>query len=155
MKRRANKVITTAVAALLTVSSTGCQQITQLKFHVSGSSVPRNPQEEVIFNYFQALKEERYEDAYQLRANREMSSEAVSSFREKQIAARLSLPDKIAISDIASMPTNDDDCGYIYTIYTLKKGQSLLHSGNIVTESDPNRPGECLIGYSSAFGGVP
>ena len=84
--------------ALVTFLLVSCQQsLEQLESRVntSGSTVPRNHRESVIFDYFQALKDERYEDAYKLRAWE--SSISLDSFIEAHAPNHASLATKISI----------------------------------------------------------
>lgn len=60
-KTHATRQMTLFFMCLLVLS--GCRPSVESR----GSTVPRNAREKAIFDYFSALREQRYEDAYQLR----------------------------------------------------------------------------------------
>ena len=138
---------------------TGCQQMIEqtiaLEFKFSGSKVPRNPQEEVIFDYLQALKEEKYDEAYRLRMGSGTdSSVTIELFRERHIANRSSLATEISIGK-KRKGNPEDECAYVFTVYAFSPGATVRTSGMVATGSEPDNPGVCLITYNSAFGSVP
>ena len=148
-------VFRTTVIIVTLALLAGCQQAVELRFNLRGSKVPRNPREKVIFDYFQALREERYEDAYRLRVGSDVSSsEAVARFAERHIADRSSLATKISTGQERKIESSDE-CEYIYTVYAFSPDDTILISGTVATASEPENPGVCLVGYNSAFGSVP
>ena len=135
----------------------GCQQILESRVRANGSTVPRNHREKVIFDYFHALKDERYADAYNLRAwDAAYSPISLEKFIEAHTQHHSSLPTEISIGEERKIDSsNDSQCGYHYTVYASKPGSSVLTSGEISMYSKPNDPTGCLVGYNSAFGSIP
>jgi len=138
---------------------TGCQQMIKqtiaLEFRFSGSKVPRNPQEEVIFDYLQALKEEKYEEAYQLRmGSGTASSVTIEPFRERHIANHSSLATEISLGK-KRRGDSGDECAYAYTVYAFRPGDTVKTSGTVAIASEPDNPGVCLITYNTSFGSAP
>ncbi|MEN8446456.1 MAG: hypothetical protein ABG776_15750 [Cyanobacteria bacterium J06555_13] len=134
---------------------TGCQSATELWFSLSSSDVPRNAREEVIFNYFHALREKRYEDAYKLRYGSDLSSaESVSRFAERHIAGHSLLATEIAVGQERKPEDSSDGCDYTYTVYAKHDGV-IVTSGLVAIESAIDSPDVCVISYNSAFGSVP
>ncbi|QUY43452.1 hypothetical protein [Acaryochloris marina] len=124
----------------------------------SGSTVLRNPREKAIFDYFYALRERRYEDAYQLRALH-LSSSLPSSqdflyFKKTHQEKHESLATQITVGG-EERGYGDGPCECVYTVYAVEPGHTTLVSGMVSTHSKPGQPEVCLIGYNSAFGFSP
>lgn len=135
----------------------GCQSL-EVRLKNSGSTVPRNANEKIIKDYFYALREQRYAEAYQLlswhAASIPHSPPRFSDFKNKHQRDHKSLATQIAIGEKNKL-RNDDPCGYIYTVYAIQPNHSVLFSGDVSLHSRPNQLGVCLIGYNSAFGSSP
>ena len=141
---------------LLISCLTSCQQVSRLRFKFSGSQVPRNPREEVIFDYFLALSEKRYEDAYRMRAGSDLSSvESAASFTERHLKDHASLATSISIGSEDKSEGEADECIATYTVYAFSSSSTSLTSGLVSTVSKADHPGVCRIAYNSAFGSVP
>lgn len=135
----------------------GCQQILESRVRSVGSTVPRNHREKVIFDYFHALKEKRYVDAYNLRAwNYVPSPISLEKFIEVHAQNHSSFPTGISIDEERKIDSSDNgQCGYHYTVYTSKPDSYVLTSGEISMYSKSGEPTAFLIGYNSAFGSIP
>lgn len=121
----------------------------------SGSTVPRNPREKVIFDYFYALREWRYKDAYQLRALHLSSSpKGFLNFKKTHQENHESLATQIAVGE-EERGYGEGPCAYVYTVYAVEPGHTTLVSGMVSMHSKPDQPEVCLIGYNSAFGFSP
>ena len=123
-----------------------------------GSTVPRNAREQVIFDYFHALREQRYEDAYQLRALH-LSSPPPSPkdflyFKKTHQERYESLATQIAVGEEERW-YGDGPCSYIYTVYAVEPDHNTLVSGMVSLHSKSDQPEVCLMGYYSAFGFFP
>ncbi|MGK7898148.1 MAG: hypothetical protein AB4372_32160 [Xenococcus sp. (in: cyanobacteria)] len=134
-----------------------CQQVLESRVRYIGSTVPRNHREKVIFDYFHALKDKRYADAYNLRAwNATISPISLENFIEVHDQNHSSLATEISIGKERKLnSSNNSQCGYYYIVYASKPGSSVLTSGVISMDSKPNEPTICLVSYNSAFGSIP
>lgn len=123
-----------------------------------GSTVPRNAREQAIFDYFYALREQRYEDAYQLRALHLNSSPPSPKdflyFKKIHQENHASLATQIAVGEEERW-YGDGPCAYIYTVYAVEPGHTTLVNGMVSLHSKPDQSEACLIGYNSAFGFSP
>ena len=136
-----------------------CGFTTEDRVRRSGSIVPRNHREKVIFEYFNALKEQRYEDAYNLQSRYDEVSnvQQLERFIEIHEERHLSLATEISIGEEEKWgeDNHDERCGYIYLVYATLPNNSGRVSGNVALVSHPQDPQQCLIYYNSAFGSAP
>ncbi|NET10015.1 MAG: hypothetical protein F6K16_36020 [Symploca sp. SIO2B6] len=134
-----------------------CQNTLELRVRTAGSSTPQNDREQVIFDYYKALQDKRYEDAYQLRAWHLVPVPiTLQYFKQIHSENHHSLPTTISIGEGRESRLSDTArCGYNYTVYTAYPGSLVLRSGEITMHSKPGEPEICLIGYNSAFGSIP
>ncbi|KAI9133653.1 hypothetical protein ON05_010330 [Acaryochloris sp. CCMEE 5410] len=107
----------------------GCRPSVEERMKARGSTVPRNAREKVIFDYFYALREQRYEDAYQLRAlDLSLTPPSPKDFlKYKKIHQEnhVSLATHIAVGD-EERGLEDDPCEYRYTVYAVQSGHTTL-----------------------------
>ena len=138
---------------------TGCQAHMESRVRQYGSSIPRNPREAVIFDYYEALREERYAEAYSLRFWQEdkpsspPSEQALEDFIQFHKDYGHPLPTTISIGqETQNEKHKGEPCHYHYTVYASYPGSSVLRSGEVYLVSNPHDPVSCVIAYNSAFG---
>ena len=153
---RATRQMTLCLMCLFILS--GCRPSVEERMRSRGSTVPRNAREKVIFDYFYALREQRYEDAYQLRAL-DLSSTPPSPkdflyFKKTHQERYESLATQIAVGEEERW-YGDGPCSYIYTVYAVEPDHNTLVSGMVSLHSKSDQPEVCLMGYNSAFGFFP
>jgi hypothetical protein len=146
----ANISIMIGTSFLVLVS--GCQQVIEWRVTRDGVSVPRNHREKVIFDYFYALKQKRYRDAYSLRVPEARGT--YETFVKKNAEYHNQLPVIISIANETKIDETDSSCGYVYTVNIAQPGSSHLMSGQVSLEPNPKEPGTCQVGYNSAFGSL-
>ncbi|MEM9770674.1 MAG: hypothetical protein AAF889_03575 [Cyanobacteria bacterium P01_D01_bin.73] len=140
----------------LTLLLVGCQQITEFKAKSSGSEVPRNPREKVIFDYFNALQNKDYEEACRLRAQHSACSQgAIKSFKQVYDQHHQDLPTLISIGEEERVVLEESNCGYAYTVYAAYPNTLTLHSGLVGMRTKADKSEGCFIEYNSSFGSVP
>lgn len=150
--RLVNKLLLISCIILLT----SCQQILESRVKNNGSPVPRNFREKIIFDYYSALRNKRYKKAYQLRAwHLSPITVTFEYFVKIHNENHQSLPTIISIGEERKNRSNNEACGYNYTVYAAYPEDSVLVSGEVTMHSKLDAPGTCLIGYNSAFGSVP
>jgi hypothetical protein len=130
---------------------TGCQQITELRVMMSGTSSPRNDRERLIFDYYHALRDRCCEAAYGMWAGSSSKSDSHDYFIRECMSA-MSLPVRIAIGQARQTAIADERCGYSYTIYVADPGSGRLTMGELGLVENPQNPGSCQVAYNSAFG---
>ena len=145
---------------LLSLFFVGCQQNAELKVKNSGSTIPRNHREKLIFDYFNALKEQRYSDAYKMRLSEtsEYSPNGFESFKKRHEEHHNDLQTIISIGKekrMSGTPSNKIPNDYIYTVYSSSPNHTTLMSGNVAIHCKSDFPEECFMGYNSAFGFAP
>ncbi|XHX80598.1 MAG: hypothetical protein RBJ76_11910 [Stenomitos frigidus ULC029] len=139
-----------ALSALFLSLLTGFQYLAELRVLLSGTSTPRNYREQVIFDYFHAMREKRCQNAYELRAYHltTMSHDAaIQNCMETKF-----LPVRISIGKEDKRSLGSERCGYGYVIYVAEPGEWMMKSGQIGLVDNPNKPGSCQVSYNSAFG---
>jgi hypothetical protein len=129
-----------------------CQNQTgEERFLRSGALQPRNHRKKVIFDYFQALKEQRYQDAYELRTDFPLKSKSYQIFMEDCRGNSDEMPSSISIGREKKQTDSGEACGYHYIVYILtQNGQ--FQGGEVSLHENPKQPGSCQVGYNSAFG---
>ncbi|MGD1901822.1 MAG: hypothetical protein ACFB9N_06235 [Geitlerinemataceae cyanobacterium] len=135
----------------------GCWlQSAESKVERSGSIVPRNRREQLIFEHFEALRNQQYDKAHQQIAWHALSADPgppLEDFAEERSRNHSRLPTKISIGEEVKLNSPEDEpCDYTYTVYAAVSGKSTLFSGQVGLHLDPDRPNTCVIGYNSAFG---
>lgn len=137
----------------------GCKQplwLLEARLRKSGSTALRNHREQVIFDYYHALKERRYEDAYKLRVwDLRASPNTLEDFIESHAPEHEALATEISIGDEEKAGSSNHHCDYVYTVYASKPSATGLTSGLVALQPNLNDPETCLIDYNSAFEPVP
>ncbi|MEM9216533.1 MAG: hypothetical protein AAGD25_19570 [Cyanobacteria bacterium P01_F01_bin.150] len=137
---------------------TGCRAYVESRVRQSGVSVPRNSREAVIFDYYSALKEERYVDAYALlfwdNASSSIPSEQeLKAFIELHRNDGHPLPTEISIGEETQAKKHrGEPCHYSYVVYAAYPDSLVLRSGQVYLIPSPSDPESCIIAYNSAFG---
>jgi hypothetical protein len=129
---------------------TGCmQQINELAVFVSGTSIPWNDRERLIFDYFSALRDRRCEAAYGMWAGSNSIPNSHDYFIQKCMAGA-GFPVRISIGK--EKPISGEPCGYGYIVYVADRGGKQMYSGELGLRENPKKPGSCQVAYNSAFG---
>ncbi len=133
------------VLGLYLLGLTACRSPEEKIQSYGGSLVPGNPREQMIFDYYKALKEKRFKDAYQFVSGSEYFS-SLDKFISDREANYSALPILIGIGEEHKTPS-EDVCFYVYEVFevdTDAKGGS----GYFIFHSDPEKPGKCkILGY--------
>lgn len=138
----------TVVLSLLLVTLDSCQSrppdlLPQLQ--AKGRIKPQNWREKVIFDYFQAIQEERYEYAYSLLSPKVRGHYV--DFVEDLKGNRQFLPTAIAIGEEYAAA----DGTYGYVIYRTMINRADISHGRILLAPSVHNPGNWYIAYSSAI----
>ena len=143
------KVFPLALSALLLISLSlvSCQQQPSLlpQLQAKGRITPQNWREKIIFDYFQAIKAERYEYAYSLLAPK-IRGHYADYVEDLKINHRF-LPEAIAIGE--EYPAEYSTYGYL--IHYITAGNSNISSGRMLLVPRAQQPGNWYIAYSSAI----
>jgi hypothetical protein len=150
VKTAFKKAIVIGTSCLVLIS--GCQQVNELRVLMSGSSIPSNHREKVIFDYFHALQQMRYQDAYRLRDPEARGT--YESFLKDNSENHNRLPVRISIGGERKIDGTDANCGYHYTVYVADPESSRLVSGEVYLIPNREEPGSCQVSYNSAFGSL-
>jgi hypothetical protein len=147
-----SKFHTAIVIAALSLSLlTGCQQVTELRVLMIGASSPRNDREQLIFDYYHALRDRRCEAAYEMWAGSASKPDSRDQFI-RDCMGTISLPIRISIGQETKKTNTDERCGYGYRIYVADPGSGRLTMGELGLVKNPQKPGSCQVAYNSAFG---
>jgi hypothetical protein len=141
-----------SIYTILFALISGCQEAIKLEDFMNGSSsVPRNYREKLIFDYFYALKQKRYEDAYNLRVPYARGTYA--EFVKTSAENHNELPLRISIQEERAIYVDmDSTCGYVYTVNIVDPKATVSMSGEVSLELNREVNGSCQIAYNSAFG---
>uniref|UniRef100_B8HPR7 Uncharacterized protein n=1 Tax=Cyanothece sp. (strain PCC 7425 / ATCC 29141) TaxID=395961 RepID=B8HPR7_CYAP4 len=151
--RQKNKLNSILILSILGLGLlTSCQQITELRVIMSGSPIPRNYREQTIFDYFHALRDKRCQDAYELRAYPQTSEYYDYATKSCMSSKVESLPVVISIGEERKLSYSRESCGYHYIVYVAYPDSTQLTSGEVTLVNHPRKPGQCQVGYNSAFG---
>ena len=154
MKSRSSYKFIFMLLGLFLISLFFQQNILNLRLLMVGSAVPRNSREQVIFDYFNYLKESNYQSAYQLLSEDYRGS--YSFFTSSVATSNRELPQMITIGKerLRMNDYNASDCNYGYTVYVIDPGNFTLIAGEVGMEQSKNGSKLCVIRYNSAFGGI-
>lgn len=129
-----------------------CRQVTELRVITSGSPIPRNYREQTIFDYFYALKDNRCQDAYELRDDSQTSKYYDVHIKSCMSNEAESLPVVISIGEETKSSFGGENCEYSYIVYVAYPVTTQLVSSVVGLVDNPQEPGKCQIIYNSAFG---
>ena len=119
----------------------------------SGSVIPRNNREKIIFDYFSALKNKRYSEAYKYLnlAGDVFGGLSLADFIEEKEQKHPNLATKISIGEETDRSSEGDSCNYVYEVYEAQPDGAFT-SGYVWLSSSPDEPGTCVISYKAVFG---
>ena len=138
------------ILSLLLVFIMSCQRSLESRVRDSDATIPHSHREKLIFDYYDALKAQKYADAYKLRAQDARGS--LENFITENTQHHSSLATTISIGEETKLSSHDDKCGYSYTVYSSHPSSQVLTSGSVTLQASTDNPEECLIYYNSAFG---
>lgn len=119
----------------------------------AGSIVPRDSREKVIFDYFYALKNKQYSEAYKHLALDEVGNISLEAFVEEREQKHSELATKISIGEETNHaePGQDQLCDHTYEVFEAHPTRGFT-SGYAWLSPSPDNPEVCLIAYKAVFG---
>ena len=119
----------------------------------AGSTVPRNSREKIIFDYFYALRNQQYSEAYKYLALDEVGNISLEAFVEEQERKHSELATKISIGEEINhaKPGQGKPCDRTYEVFEAHPTHGFT-SGYVWLSPSPDNPEVCLIAYKAVFG---